>query len=352
MSACLARCSSSTTTPASATSPRGSCRLGTRGHRRGRQRRRGVALAPSCAPTPRWSTSGCPTATASGWRSSSRAAVAAARRPDLVRRRPRERAAPPGAPGASGFLPKDELSGHALRRLIEDGMSAMAPQARRPLPRGDRRGRRAAARGHRADPRRRRARRRRAVRRRRRPAAPGARPPARRRDRRRADAAAARGRRPGGRDRAASPPAGDRRARSSRSSASPPSRSSSSASAPRASATCSRSASATSRRSSTPSRASRPAAARSTPRWSAGCSAVPTPDDPLRALTPRERAVLAAMAEGKSNLGIAQTLFVSEAAVEKHVTGDLPQARHRAREHRAPPGPRRPDVSAGNRGPP
>ena len=45
------------------------------------------------------------------------------------------------------------------------------------------------------------------------------------------------------------------------------------------------------------------------------------PDDPLRTLTPRERAVLAAMAEGKSNVGIAQTLFVSEATVEKHSTG-------------------------------
>ena len=44
------------------------------------------------------------------------------------------------------------------------------------------------------------------------------------------------------------------------------------------------------------------------------------PGDPLQTLTPRERAVLAAMAEGKSNLGIAETLFVSEAAVEKHVT--------------------------------
>jgi DNA-binding NarL/FixJ family response regulator len=42
---------------------------------------------------------------------------------------------------------------------------------------------------------------------------------------------------------------------------------------------------------------------------------------PLDELTPRERDVLAAMAEGKSNLGIAQSLFVSEAAVEKHVTG-------------------------------
>jgi DNA-binding NarL/FixJ family response regulator len=44
-------------------------------------------------------------------------------------------------------------------------------------------------------------------------------------------------------------------------------------------------------------------------------------DGPLDELTPRERDVLAAMAEGKSNLGIAETLVVSEAAVEKHVTG-------------------------------
>jgi DNA-binding NarL/FixJ family response regulator len=42
--------------------------------------------------------------------------------------------------------------------------------------------------------------------------------------------------------------------------------------------------------------------------------------DPLAALTPRERDVLAAMAEGKSNIGIAGDLFVTEAAVEKHVT--------------------------------
>jgi DNA-binding NarL/FixJ family response regulator len=42
---------------------------------------------------------------------------------------------------------------------------------------------------------------------------------------------------------------------------------------------------------------------------------------PLDELTPRERDVLSAMAEGKSNLGIAKSLFVSEAAVEKHVTG-------------------------------
>jgi DNA-binding NarL/FixJ family response regulator len=43
-------------------------------------------------------------------------------------------------------------------------------------------------------------------------------------------------------------------------------------------------------------------------------------DDPLDALTPRERDVLALMAQGKSNPGIADALHVSLAAVEKHVT--------------------------------
>jgi len=41
---------------------------------------------------------------------------------------------------------------------------------------------------------------------------------------------------------------------------------------------------------------------------------------PLDDLTPREREVLAAMAEGKSNQGIGAALFISEPAVEKHVT--------------------------------
>ena len=45
-----------------------------------------------------------------------------------------------------------------------------------------------------------------------------------------------------------------------------------------------------------------------------------TRGDPLGVLTPRERAVLAAMAEGKSNLGIARSLLTSLASVEKHVT--------------------------------
>ena len=42
---------------------------------------------------------------------------------------------------------------------------------------------------------------------------------------------------------------------------------------------------------------------------------------PLDRLSPRERDVLAAMAEGKSNQGIADALVVTEAAIEKHVTG-------------------------------
>jgi DNA-binding NarL/FixJ family response regulator len=45
-----------------------------------------------------------------------------------------------------------------------------------------------------------------------------------------------------------------------------------------------------------------------------------SPDSPLELLTAREREVLAAMAEGKSNQGVAETLCVTEAAVEKHVT--------------------------------
>ena len=43
-------------------------------------------------------------------------------------------------------------------------------------------------------------------------------------------------------------------------------------------------------------------------------------DDPLDRLTPREREVLALMAEGRSNHAIAEQLVVTERAVEKHVT--------------------------------
>ncbi|MDX6410624.1 MAG: hypothetical protein QOE91_140 [Gaiellaceae bacterium] len=42
-------------------------------------------------------------------------------------------------------------------------------------------------------------------------------------------------------------------------------------------------------------------------------------DDPLAELTPRERDVLALMAEGHSNSGIATRLVVTEGAVEKHI---------------------------------
>ncbi|MFN8161103.1 MAG: response regulator transcription factor [Solirubrobacterales bacterium] len=42
--------------------------------------------------------------------------------------------------------------------------------------------------------------------------------------------------------------------------------------------------------------------------------------DPLAELTPREREVLALMAEGRSNKAIAGELVVTERAVEKHVT--------------------------------
>ena len=42
-------------------------------------------------------------------------------------------------------------------------------------------------------------------------------------------------------------------------------------------------------------------------------------DDPLKELTPREREVLALMAEGRSNLNIARTLVIGDGAVEKHV---------------------------------
>jgi DNA-binding NarL/FixJ family response regulator len=46
-------------------------------------------------------------------------------------------------------------------------------------------------------------------------------------------------------------------------------------------------------------------------------------DDPLDVLTPRESEVLALMAEGRSNVGIARHLWVAERTVEKHVRSIL-----------------------------
>lgn len=46
-------------------------------------------------------------------------------------------------------------------------------------------------------------------------------------------------------------------------------------------------------------------------------------DDPLERLSPREREVLALMAEGRSNAGISRQLWVAEGTVEKHVRSIL-----------------------------
>jgi DNA-binding NarL/FixJ family response regulator len=42
-------------------------------------------------------------------------------------------------------------------------------------------------------------------------------------------------------------------------------------------------------------------------------------DEPLGRLTPREREVLALMAEGRTNAGIATRMMVTEKAVSKHI---------------------------------
>jgi DNA-binding NarL/FixJ family response regulator len=50
-------------------------------------------------------------------------------------------------------------------------------------------------------------------------------------------------------------------------------------------------------------------------------------DDPLQQLTGREREVLALMAEGRSNAGIASRLWITEGTVEKHVRSILSRMR-------------------------
>jgi len=46
-------------------------------------------------------------------------------------------------------------------------------------------------------------------------------------------------------------------------------------------------------------------------------------DDPLAVLSAREHEVLALMAEGRSNVGIARRLWVTEGTVQKHVRAIL-----------------------------
>ena len=108
-------------------------------------------------------------------------------------------------------------------------------------------------------------------------------------------------------------------------------RSSCSPTAPRASATCSRTASPTSTR----------FVGRRAPRGEGGsaldpevvarCSAA-APRGSARRAHPREREVLGLMAEGRSNGGDRRALVVTERAVEKHVTQHLLQARPPAAE--------------------
>ena len=69
-----------------------------------------------------------------------------------------------------------------------------------------------------------------------------------------------------------------------------------------------------------PCAASVRAAPPSIPLSSASSSAGAAAEDPLDELTPREREVLELMAEGRSNQAIAERMFVTLRAVEKHVT--------------------------------
>ena len=50
-------------------------------------------------------------------------------------------------------------------------------------------------------------------------------------------------------------------------------------------------------------------------------------DDPLSALTPRERDVLALMAEGRTNVGIARRLHLTPRTVETHIRSILAKLR-------------------------
>ena len=59
-------------------------------------------------------------------------------------------------------------------------------------------------------------------------------------------------------------------------------------------------------------------------------------DDPLALLTPRERDVLALMAEGRNNLGIARKLFLTDRTIETHIANIMAKLglRETDEEHR------------------
>jgi DNA-binding NarL/FixJ family response regulator len=59
-------------------------------------------------------------------------------------------------------------------------------------------------------------------------------------------------------------------------------------------------------------------------------------DDPLAQLTPRERDVLALMAEGRNNVGIARRLFLTDRTVETHIANIMAKLglRESDEEHR------------------
>ena len=90
--------------------------------------------------------------------------------------------------------------------------------------------------------------------------------------------------------------------------------------APRASATCSRTASRTSSEFGTAVRRVADGGSALDPAVVSELVGRKRRDDPLDQLTAREREVLELMAEGRSNQAIAERLFVTLRAVEKHVT--------------------------------
>ena len=72
----------------------------------------------------------------------------------------------------------------------------------------------------------------------------------------------------------------------------------------------------------------------------------PGPVRALEELTPREHEVLALMAEGRTNSGIAKRLWLTEKTVETHVRAILMKLGLHGQQRRPPPRARRPRVSA------